>query len=312
MSGAPAQRAAFLEDVLRGLSQPQKTVPSKWLYDEAGSELFEAITRLPEYYPTRTELAILQEAAPGLAEEISPGAALVEFGSGASVKTRLVLDAAPQIAVYVPVDISLDRLQASAAELSRDYPQLVVAPLAGDFTRGLELPDAARGRPRTGFFPGSTIGNFTRPEAIAFLRAAAQLLGAGAYMLVGVDLVKDERVLLAAYDDAQGVTAAFNSNLLARINREHGAGFDLAGFGHEARWNPAESRIEMHLRSLRAQEAAVDGRVFRFEPGETIHTENSHKYTVAGFAATAAEAGWRSARAWTDGREQFAVVLLKS
>jgi dimethylhistidine N-methyltransferase len=306
------QRSAFLEDVLEGLSQPRKTLPSKWLYDEQGSALFEAITELAEYYPTRTELSILRDAAPGLAEEISPGAALVEFGSGASTKTRLVLDAAPQIAVYVPVDISLERLEASAAELRRDYLGLTVAPLAGDFTAGLQLPAAARGRPRTGFFPGSTIGNFELEDAVAFLRSAGRLLGAGAYMLVGVDLVKDPAVLVAAYDDAQGVTAAFNKNLLARINRELAGDFDLSAFAHEARWNAEASRIEMHLRSLADQRVRVNGERFAFAEGETIHTENSHKHTPAGFAQLALRAGWRQDRLWSDPQRLFAVVLLKS
>ena len=306
------QRSAFLQDVLNGLSEPQKTLPSKWLYDEEGSRLFEAITELPEYYPTRTELQILQQAAPGLAEEISPGAALVEFGNGSSLKTRMVLDAAPQIAVYVPIDISPEALQASAAELRSLYPSLVVAPLAGDFTQAIELPPEAAGRPRTGFFPGSTIGNFAPAEAVEFLKSARRLLMPGAYMLVGVDLVKDPAILVAAYDDAQGVTAAFDLNVLARANRELRADFDLEGFRHEARWNAAESRIEMHLVSLRPQLASVDGARFAFAPGESIHTENSHKYTLERFAALAARAGWRQDRAWTDPDRLFAVVLLKS
>jgi dimethylhistidine N-methyltransferase len=306
------QRSAFLDDVLDGLSQPQKTLPSKWLYDEEGSRLFEAITELPEYYPTRTELLILEQAAPGLAEEISPGAALVEFGNGSSLKTRRVLDAAPQIAVYVPIDISLDALLASAAELTAAYPALTVAPLAGDFTQDLRLPPAAEGRPRTGFFPGSTIGNFEADDAVVFLRSAGRLLGQGAYMLVGADLVKDEAVLVAAYDDAQGVTAAFNKNLLVRINRELDGDFDLEGFAHEARWNPRHSRIEMHLVSLKDQTATASGERFRFRQGETIHTENSHKFTTEGFAAMAARAGWRQDRVWTDPDRLFSVVLLKS
>ena len=305
------QRNAFLADVVEGLSQPRKTLPSKWLYDEEGSRLFEAITELPEYYPTRTELAILRDAAPEIAAEIDGDAALVEFGSGASVKTRVVLDAAPQLAVYVPVDISLERLQAAAAEIRRDYPRLQVEPLAGDFTAGLNLPEAASGRPRTGFFPGSTIGNFTEEGAVAFLRSAASLLDEGAYLLVGADLVKAERILLAAYDDAQGVTAEFNRNILARANRELGADFDLEGFAHRAVWNSALRRIEMHLESLRPQTVRVDGRAFRFEKGETIHTENSHKFSVDGFAEVAARAGWRQDRVWTDAGRLFAVVLLK-
>jgi dimethylhistidine N-methyltransferase len=305
------QRGAFLADVIEGLSRTPKTLPSKWLYDEEGSRLFEAITELPEYYPTRTELAILREAAGDIAGEIDRGAALIEFGSGASLKTRLVLDAAPQLAVYVPVDISLERLQASAAEIRRDYPQLTVEPLAGDFTQGMSLPEAARGRPRTGFFPGSTIGNFTADGAVDFLRKAAGLLGEGAYLLTGIDLVKPEPMLLAAYDDAQGVTAAFNRNLLERANRELGADFDLDGFRHQARWSSDLNRIEMHLESLRPQTVRVDGRAFRFEAGESIHTENSHKFTLEGFGELAARAGWRQDRVWTDAGRLFAVVLLK-
>ena len=309
---AGSQLSAFGQDVLDGLSRPQKRLPSKWLYDEEGSRLFEAITELPEYYPTRTERAILEHVAPEIAAEISPGAALVEFGSGASVKTRLVLDAAPQIAVYVPVDISLEQLEESAAELRRAYPALTVAPLAGDFTQGLKLPAAAESRPRTGFFPGSTIGNFEAVEAVRFLSTASTLLGEGAYLLIGADLVKDPQVLIDAYDDAQGVTAAFNKNLLARINRELDGGFDLDAFAHEARWNGAQSRIEMHLRSLKPQTVRVGSNEFEFEEGETIHTENSHKFTRDGFASLAEEAGWRQDRVWTDERALFAVVLLKS
>ena len=304
------QSAAFAADVLEGLAQPQKRLPSKWLYDEEGSRLFEAITDLPEYYPTRTELTILRQAAPEIAAEISEAAALVEFGSGASVKTRLLLDAAPQIALYVPVDISLERLEESAAELRVAYPCLTVAPLAGDFTQGLKLPAVAERHPRTGFFPGSTIGNFEPADAAAFLRSAMGLLGQGAYLLVGVDLVKDVGVLVAAYDDAQGVTAAFNKNLLVRINRELEGDFDLDGFAHEARWNFELQRIEMHLRSLREQTAEAAGTSFRFREGETIHTENSHKFTPEGFAALAGRAGWRQDRMWTDPARLFAVVLL--
>jgi dimethylhistidine N-methyltransferase len=306
------QRAAFLSDVLEGLSHSQKSLPSKWLYDEEGSRLFEEITALPEYYPTRTELGILRDAAPEIAAEIDPGAVLVEFGSGASVKTRLLLDAGEQLAVYVPVDISVERLQASAEEIRRDYPKLTVAPLAGDFTAGLRLPETASGRPRTGFFPGSTIGNFEAEGAAAFLRAAAELLGRGAYLLVGVDLVKPEPVLLAAYDDPQGVTAEFNRNILLRANRELGADFDLEGFAHRAVWNADAQRMEMHLESLRPQAVRVDGRAFRLERGETIHTENSHKYTLDSFAALVGRAGWRQDRVWTDPERLFAVVLLKS
>jgi dimethylhistidine N-methyltransferase len=212
----------------------------------------------------------------------------------------------------LPIDISLDALLASAAELREAYPRLAVAPLAGDFTQHLQLPPEARGRPHTGFFPGSTIGNFEHEDAVVFLRSAGRLLGEGAYMLVGADLVKDEAVLVAAYDDAQGVTAAFNKNLLARINRELDGDFDLDGFRHEARWNTERSRIEMHLVSLLRQTAQAGGESFHFSEGESIHTENSHKFTVEGFAALAARAGWRQDRVWTDPQRLFSVMLLKS
>ncbi|HEX6866329.1 MAG TPA: L-histidine N(alpha)-methyltransferase, partial [Caulobacteraceae bacterium] len=245
-----------------------------------------------------------------IASYISPGAALVEFGSGASVKTRLILDAAPQTAVYVPVDISEDALAVAASAINADYPNLTVAPLAGDFTDDLELPEAARGRPRTGFFPGSTIGNFEHAETVAFLCAAGRLLHSGAQFVVGVDLVKEPAVLIRAYDDAQGVTAAFNKNLLARINRELDGDFDLTAFAHEAVWNPNKSRVEMHLKSLKDQTAHAGGHTFRFAEGETIHTENSHKFTPEGFSRLAEEAGWRTLKLWTSPAPAFAVFML--
>jgi dimethylhistidine N-methyltransferase len=301
----------FAADVLAGLSQPQKAIPPKYFYDAEGSRLFEAITELPEYYPTRTEIALLRRFAREIAAEIPDGAALVEFGSGASVKTRILLDAAPQTAVYAPIDISPEALAEAAAAIRRDYPDLVVAPLAEDFTAALALPAETRGRPRVGFFPGSTIGNFTPDEASRFLAGARRLLGEGAGFLVGLDLVKDQAELVAAYDDAQGVTAAFNRNLLVRINRELGGDFDLDRFAHRAVWNAAASRIEMHLESLADQTVTVLGRAFRFAAGETIHTENSCKFTVEGFAALAESAGWRLHRAWRAEAPAFAVVLLR-
>jgi dimethylhistidine N-methyltransferase len=300
----------FRADVLKGLSKPQKAVPPKYFYDAEGSRLFEAITALAEYYPTRTEIGLLKTIAPEIGRMISPGAALVEFGSGASVKTRLLLDAAPQLAVYAPIDISRAALDEAAAAIRRDYPKLTVAPLMDDFTRALQLPPAAHGRPVTGFFPGSTIGNFAPEEARDFLKAARRLLGEGARFLVGIDVVKDEKTLIAAYDDALGVTAAFNKNLLARINRELGGDFDLDAFAHRALWNAQESRIEMHLESRKAQAVRVADRVFRFAKGETIHTENSAKFTVPRFAALAAEAGWRLEESWQSAEPAFAVVSL--
>jgi dimethylhistidine N-methyltransferase len=298
------------EDVLRGLGATPKTLPSKHLYDEEGSRLFEEICDLPEYYPTRTEIALLGGAAPEIAAHISPRAALVEFGSGASTKTRLILDAAPQVRVYVPIDISEDALNAAAAAIRRDYPNVLVAPMADDFTTALELPVEAWGRPRTGFFPGSTIGNFGPDDAVEFLRQARLLLGPGAQFVVGVDLVKDEATLVAAYDDAQDVTAAFNKNLLVRINRELEGTFDVASFSHRAVWNGEQSRMEMHLVSHTAQTVTVADRTFHFAPGETIHTENSYKFTQAGFAQLAQQAGWRIISRWISPPPAFAIFLL--
>jgi dimethylhistidine N-methyltransferase len=300
----------FEADVLAGLAKAQKSVPPKYFYDAEGSRLFEAITELGEYYPTRTEIALLRRIAPDVAHLISPGAALVEFGSGASLKTRILLDAAPQIGVYAPIDISRAALDEAAVAIRRDYPKLTVAPLLEDFTRAIELPAAAQARPVTGFFPGSTIGNFTPPEARAFLRGARGLLGPGSRFLVGIDVVKSEQTLVAAYDDALGITAAFNKNLLVRINRELGGDFDTEAFAHRAIWNAGASRIEMHLESLKAQTVSVAGRTFAFAQGETLHTENSYKFTLEGFAALAAEAGWGLETSWLNEDPTFAVVSL--
>jgi dimethylhistidine N-methyltransferase len=303
-------RSSFADDVLDGLAKARKQIPPKHFYDAEGSRLFEAICELQEYYPTRTETQLLRDNAHEIAGEIPPGAALVEFGSGASLKTRILLEAARDLAVYAPIDISDEALGAAAASLARDFPRLTVAPLLEDFTTALELPAQARGRPVVGFFPGSTIGNFTPDEARSFLAGAKRLLGPEASFLVGIDLVKPTEVLVAAYDDALGVTAAFNKNLLARINRELGGDFDLDAFAHRAVWNDAESRIEMHLMSLRDQQATAAGRLFRFAEGETIHTENSYKFTVDGFTALAGEAGWQVQRVWSHSQPAFAVLLL--
>jgi dimethylhistidine N-methyltransferase len=302
--------SGFEADVLAGLARPQKAVPPKYFYDAEGSRLFEAITELAEYYPTRTEIALLRRIAPEIAKLISPGAALVEFGSGASVKTRILLDAAPQIGVYAPIDISRAALDEAAAAIRRDYPKLPVAPLLDDFTRAITLPAAAQGRPVTGFFPGSTIGNFAPDEAQAFLAGARTLLGKGSRFLVGIDVVKAQATLVAAYDDAAGVTAAFNKNLLTRINRELGADFDLDTFAHRAIWNADASRMEMHLESLKDQRVRVAGRSFAFAAGETIHTENSAKFTVERFAKLAEKAGWTLEASWLSVEPAFAVVSL--
>ena len=250
-------------------------------------------------------------AAPEIASHISPNAALIEFGSGASVKTKLLLDAAPQVAVYIPMDISADALDPAAASIRALYPDIEVAPLVGDFTQPVDLPAAAKGRPRTGFFPGSTIGNFAPDEAVAFLRTARRLLGAGSQFIVGADIVKDEKVLVAAYDDAKGVTAAFNLNLLARINRELGGDIDLATFAHRAVWNARESRMEMHLVSRIDQTITAAGRMISMAAGETIHTENSYKFTLEGFADLADQAGWRVGAQWVSPDPAFAVFLLQ-
>ena len=311
--GAPhSEESDFARDVLEGLARPQKSVPPKYFYDAEGSRLFEAITELAEYYPTRTEIALLRRTAGEIAQVIDPGAALVEFGSGASTKTRILLDAAPQIGVYVPIDISQSALDEAAAAIRRDYPKLPVAPLTDDFTNALNLPSSVRGRPVVGFFPGSTIGNFTPAEAHDFLASARHLLGKGAAFLVGIDLVKAEPTLVAAYDDSLGVTAAFNRNLLARINRELGGDFDLDGFAHRARWNAQESRMEMHLESLRDQQATVAGQAFDFAAGETLHTENSYKFKLDSFATLAEKAGWSLERSWSGDAPAFAVVLLRA
>ena len=300
----------LLDDVLRGLSARRKTLPSKYFYDAEGSRLFEAICELPEYYVTRTETALLVDIAPELAAFVADGAALVEFGSGASAKTRLILDASPQIDVYIPIDISEVALSHAAETIRADYRGLEVTPLVGDFTRVLELPSAVRSRPIVGFFPGSTIGNFESAEAERFLRRVRALLGDGALFIVGADLAQAPEVLLPAYDDAGGVTAAFNRNLLVRINRELGASLDLDAFEHRAVWNEAESRIEMYLVSSRDQTARIGSRTIVFIEGEVIHTESSHKYRREVFEALVERGGWRLKTAWTSDAPSFGVFLL--
>jgi len=310
---APAaeDRSAFAEDLLAGLSATPKRIPPKHFYDPEGSRLFERITGLPEYYPTRTERMILERRAPDIARLLPVGAALVEFGSGSSEKLRLLRDVLPTLSAYVPVDISAEFLAQEAASVRRDISGIAVLPVVADFTRDFELPPQVRARPRVGFFPGSTIGNFEPEDAAEFLRQAGRILGPGATMIVGVDRIKDEAVLNAAYDDAAGVTARFNLNILRRMNRELGGDFDLSAFRHRAFYNVADHRIEMHLESLKAQTVTVAGRAFSFAKGETIHTENSYKYTVDSFRALAAEAGWRPVATWTDANDYFAVHALK-
>lgn len=302
----------FLADVLDGLSRPCKALPCKYFYDREGSALFDAICELEEYYPTRTETAILRRHAAGIAALAGPRTAVVELGSGSSVKVRLLLDALEAPAAYVPVDISREHLLAAAARLAADYPGLTVVPVAADYVQGFPLPPVAPPERTLAFFPGSTIGNFDPFDAAAFLGRLARRLGRGGRLLVGVDLKKRREVLEAAYDDARGVTAAFNLNLLARINRELGGSFDLDGFAHRAFYDADLGRIEMHLVSCRAQTASVAGRRFRFAEGESIHTENSWKYTLPEFAQLAAGAGWTTVRSWTDEGALFGVLWLEA
>jgi dimethylhistidine N-methyltransferase len=304
--------SGFARDVIDGLTARPKRLSPKYFYDEAGARLFEEITALPEYYPTRCELAILRAHAAEMARLLPPQTALIEFGSGSSRKVRLMLDAAPAIAAYVPVDISSEWLSDEAARLRRDYPRLEVLPVAADFTQAFALPRAIAPLARAGFFPGSTIGNFETPQACAFLQHAARILGPDALLIVGIDLVKDAKILTAAYNDAAGVTARFNLNLLTRINRELGADFDPAKFCHQAFYNRERQRIEMHLASRVRQQVHVCGRVIEFRAGETIHTENSYKYTVESFGALARGCGWTPVAAWSDADGYFSVQALRA
>jgi dimethylhistidine N-methyltransferase len=298
----------FASDVIEGLSAMPKRIPAKYFYDTRGSELFEKITELPEYYPTRCEMEILREKAGEIAALIPENAAVVEFGSGSNKKARLLLAAAPHISAYVPVDISAEMLEAEAAELRADFPGLTVLPVAADFCYPFDLPEAARNAPlRVGFFPGSTIGNFEPHEAASFLRNAGKMLGTGAKIIIGADLVKPVEILNAAYNDAAGVTAAFNMNLLSRMNRELGANFRLECFEHHAFFNRERSRIEMHLASLKRQKVRVAGETFDFRAGETIHTENSYKYSVDSLRALARGVGWLPDGVWTDAKDYFSV-----
>ncbi|MGA0530424.1 L-histidine N(alpha)-methyltransferase [Hansschlegelia sp. KR7-227] len=306
-----AQREAFRADVIAGLSAPAKTLPARWLYDDRGSELFERITTLPEYYPTRTETAVLREHAAEIATFCGPRAVLVEYGAGAGLKTEILLGALENPALYVPVDIAGDFLVASASRIERRFPYIEIRPVVADFTEDFDLPaDLPRLTPRVAFFPGSTIGNLAPRDAVGLLQQMRRHVGAAGRAVIGFDRKKDVATLVRAYDDAAGVTAAFNLNLLERINRELDGDVDLARFAHEARWNADESAIEMHLVSREEQTVAVDGRAFRFEAGETIHTESSRKYALDDVARLADSSGWRVERTWTDPDGLFAVVGL--
>ena len=306
---ADAARTPFAADVLKGLRSTPKTIPPKYFYDAEGCALFERITELPDYYLTRCELGILRDNAAAIARLIPAGAALVEFGSGSSRKTRILLEAVPSIAAYVPVDICGAMLQQEAAELRKEFPQLAISPLDADFTKPFDLP-AGTPEPRVGFFPGSTIGNFEPHEATTFLRHAAKILGPRAILIVGVDLVKTPEIINAAYNDAAGITKAFNLNLLVRINRELDGEFKLESFEHHAFYNRERNRIEMHLASSKRQKVKVAGETIDFRAGETIHTENSYKYSADSFCALARGSGWAPLAAWTDPDRYFCVQAL--
>jgi L-histidine Nalpha-methyltransferase len=299
---------AFREDVLAGLSQRQKAVPSRWFYDLRGSELFEEITRLPEYYPTRVETELLRRRCGDVRAATGPGRAVIEFGSGSSLKTRLLLDkSAP--AGYVPIDISGEFLGQACADLAEAFPALPIVPVEADFMQPLSLPGSVAGLPRLGFFPGSTIGNMVPPTAVDLLRSMRSTLGEGAHLLIGFDRVKDVRRLLSAYDDAQGVTAQFNLNLLERINRELDADIAVEAFRHRVRWNESLSRIEMHLEATQPVTFAVSGQAFSMAAGETIHTENSHKYTASQASVLLLAGGWTPVHIWSDEADEFMLVL---
>lgn len=303
------QEDDFLAAVWCGLGSTPKTLPCRFFYDQRGSALFDAICNLEEYYLTRTEQAILQDCAADIARLIGPAGVLLEYGSGSSIKTRLLLDAlSPQI--YMPIDISRDHMLAACAALGRDYPQLQVRAVCADYSRPFALPAVASWGRKVAFFPGSSIGNFDPREAVVFLRQVYRQLGSGDALILGVDLQKDPAILEAAYNDAEGVTAAFNLNLLSRINRELEADFDLDAFQHRAWYNAAAARMEMHLVSTKPQQVTVAGRRFAFRQGETIHTENSHKFNHTLISQLAFQAGLQISTSWHDPALLFAVYCL--
>jgi L-histidine Nalpha-methyltransferase len=302
---------AFRADVLAGLAAPIPAIPARWLYDRRGSELFEEITRLPEYYPTRTEAALLERYSGEIAERLGTGEAVVEFGSGSSAKTPILLRAIRPSA-YVPVDISGDFLRESAAALQAEFPDLPIHPVEADFTRLFDLPAEIAAAPKLGFFPGSTIGNFVARSAVDFLRAMKETLGEGSRLVIGMDRIKPVDVLLRAYDDAAGVTAAFNLNLLHRINAELGGDIPVGAFRHRAIWNDEMSRIEMHLEAVRDVAFTVSGAAFAMKAGATIHTENSHKYGHRDSRLLLRAAGWGVIAEWTDEESWFSILLAEA
>ena len=309
---APWPNSEFATSVMNGLSKRCKSLPCKYFYDARGSELFEKITNLPEYYPTRTEIAILEVHAAEIANGVPDRAILVEFGSGSSRKTEILLAALPGLCAYVPIDVSESALHGAKQRLQKRFPTLEVHPIVSDFSRSATLPSNLASLPKLGFFPGSTIGNFSPPSAVRLLRAMRDMLSPEGHLIIGVDLKKEARKLVCAYDDSEGTTAAFNLNLLARINRELEGTFDLEGFRHEAIYNPREGRIEMRLVAKKAQAASILGRRFQFFDGEIIHTENSYKYCTGQFQELARAAGWHPNRLWSDEQNLFSVLELIS
>lgn len=302
---------AFRSDVLAGLAQVPKAIPARWFYDDAGSQLFEDITRLPEYYPTRAETEILTQRSADFAAMIGEGRAVVEFGSGSSVKTPLLLSAINP-AAYVPLDIAGDFLRAAAADLAAKFPGLPVYPVEADFMRQVALPEEVAALPKLGFFPGSTIGNMVARTAVDLLRNMRETLGVGSQLLIGMDLIKDESVLVAAYDDAAGVTAQFNLNLIRRVNRELAGDIPIDELRHEARWNDDFARIEMHLVATRDIAFTVAGQRFTLAKGESIHTENSHKFDSRTSNMLLHAGGWEPVARWTDDEGRFSLLLAEA
>jgi dimethylhistidine N-methyltransferase len=302
---------AFRDDVLAGFRMRPRAMPARWFYDREGSELFEAITELPEYYPTRIETALLEAHCGEVGDLAGPGRAVVEFGSGSSIKTPHLLSRI-EPAAYVPIDISGEFLRASAAALAADFPKLPVLPVEADFTHPIDTPASIARLPKLGFFPGSTIGNMVPRTAVNLLRAMVETLGEGAMLLIGMDRVKRADVLLAAYDDAQSITARFNLNLLHRINRELGGDIPVGAFRHRAIWNDDHARIEMHLEATRAVSFSVAGERFEMAAGETIHTENSHKYGPREARLLLRAGAWTPIREWTDADGLFALILAEA
>ncbi|MPZ56286.1 MAG: L-histidine N(alpha)-methyltransferase [Rhizobiales bacterium] len=300
--------SAMAEDILQGLRATPKRIAAKYFYDAVGSDLFDKITEQPEYYPTRTEIGILRDNGAAIAALVRPGSAIVEFGSGCAGKNRILLETMPSLAAYVPVDICASVVEHDAARLREDFPGLDISPVAADFSRPFDLPAVAIEAPaRVGFFPGSTIGNFEPHQAAAFFRDVGRTLGQESILIVGVDLIKSTEILHAAYNDAAGITARFNLNLLTRINRELGADFHLKQFEHHAFFNRERNRVEMHLASLKRQKVKVCGETIEFRIGETIHTENSYKYSVESFGALARGNGWIPLAVWKDADSLFSV-----